>query len=137
LLLEEGFGSLREVLRRYVFLVSSDESLDTDDSFSFTFTEPGTYEYFCSLHRASASPTTPRNKSHAPCASTTVRNVALGAGRIAGTYAAADARQVVSRIDGDTSDVFRIIRVETDDVVKDVSPRPSPGSSCRCTVSLA
>jgi plastocyanin len=21
-----------------------------DDSFSFTFTEPGTYEYFCSLH---------------------------------------------------------------------------------------
>jgi hypothetical protein len=27
LLLEEGFGSLREVLRRYVFLVSSDESI--------------------------------------------------------------------------------------------------------------
>ena len=25
-------------------------ALDTDDSFSFTFTEPGTYEYFCSLH---------------------------------------------------------------------------------------
>ena len=24
--------------------------LDTDDSFSFTFAEPGTYEYFCSLH---------------------------------------------------------------------------------------
>ena len=22
----------------------------THDSFSFTFTEPGTYEYFCSLH---------------------------------------------------------------------------------------
>jgi plastocyanin len=26
------------------------KALDTADSFSFTFTEPGTYEYFCSLH---------------------------------------------------------------------------------------
>ena len=26
------------------------KALDTDDSFSFTFTEPGIYEYFCSLH---------------------------------------------------------------------------------------
>jgi len=26
------------------------KALDTDDSFSFTFTMPGTYEYFCSLH---------------------------------------------------------------------------------------
>ena len=26
------------------------KTLDTDESFSFTFTEPGTYEYFCSLH---------------------------------------------------------------------------------------
>ena len=26
------------------------KALDTDDSFSFTFTDPGTYEYFCSLH---------------------------------------------------------------------------------------
>ena len=26
------------------------KALDTDDSFSFTFTELGTYEYFCSLH---------------------------------------------------------------------------------------
>jgi len=26
------------------------KALDTDDSFSFTFTAPGTYEYFCSLH---------------------------------------------------------------------------------------
>ena len=25
-------------------------ALDTDDSFSFTFTTPGVYEYFCSLH---------------------------------------------------------------------------------------
>jgi len=24
--------------------------LDTDESFSYTFTEPGTYVYFCSLH---------------------------------------------------------------------------------------
>jgi plastocyanin len=24
--------------------------LDTDDSFSFTFNQPGTYEYFCGLH---------------------------------------------------------------------------------------
>jgi plastocyanin len=27
------------------------KALDTDDSFSFTFTEPGSYEYFCSLTR--------------------------------------------------------------------------------------
>ena len=26
------------------------KALDTDDSFSFTFNTPGTYEYFCSLH---------------------------------------------------------------------------------------
>jgi plastocyanin len=26
------------------------KALDTDESFSFTFTEPGTYPYFCSLH---------------------------------------------------------------------------------------
>jgi len=25
-------------------------ALDTEDKFSFTFTTPGTYEYFCSLH---------------------------------------------------------------------------------------
>ena len=25
-------------------------ALDTDDSFTFTFTEPGTYSFFCSLH---------------------------------------------------------------------------------------
>ena len=24
--------------------------LDTDESFSFTFTKPGTYDYFCSIH---------------------------------------------------------------------------------------
>lgn len=24
--------------------------LDTDETFSFTFTRPGTYEYFCTLH---------------------------------------------------------------------------------------
>jgi plastocyanin len=26
------------------------KALDTDDTFSFTFTEPGSYAYFCSLH---------------------------------------------------------------------------------------
>ena len=26
------------------------KTLDTDDSYSFTFTTPGSYEYFCSLH---------------------------------------------------------------------------------------
>ena len=26
------------------------KTLDTQDRFSFTFTTPGTYEYFCSLH---------------------------------------------------------------------------------------
>jgi amicyanin len=26
------------------------KALDTDDNYSFTFTTPGTYEYFCSLH---------------------------------------------------------------------------------------
>jgi plastocyanin len=26
------------------------KALDTDDSFSFTFKDPGSYEYFCSLH---------------------------------------------------------------------------------------
>jgi plastocyanin len=26
------------------------EALDTGDKFSFTFTSPGSYEYFCSLH---------------------------------------------------------------------------------------
>jgi amicyanin len=26
------------------------KAMDTDDTYSFTFTTPGTYEYFCSLH---------------------------------------------------------------------------------------
>ena len=26
------------------------KALDTDDTFSFTFTDPGSYQYFCSLH---------------------------------------------------------------------------------------
>jgi plastocyanin len=26
------------------------KALDTDDSFSYTFTTPGTFDYFCSLH---------------------------------------------------------------------------------------
>lgn len=28
----------------------SSKALDTDEQFSFTFTEPGTYEYYCSVH---------------------------------------------------------------------------------------
>jgi len=37
-------------------VVSEDKStfkskaMDTDDSFSYTFTKPGTYSYFCSIH---------------------------------------------------------------------------------------
>jgi len=30
--------------------VFKSQALDTDDNFSFTFTTPGVYEYFCSLH---------------------------------------------------------------------------------------
>ena len=30
--------------------VFKSKALDTNDQFSFTFTTPGTYEYFCSLH---------------------------------------------------------------------------------------
>jgi plastocyanin len=26
------------------------KALDTDDKYSFTFTAPGSYQYFCSLH---------------------------------------------------------------------------------------
>jgi plastocyanin len=26
------------------------QALDTEDKFAFTFTQPGTYDYFCSLH---------------------------------------------------------------------------------------
>jgi len=26
------------------------KTLDTDDQFSYTFTKPGTYDYFCSIH---------------------------------------------------------------------------------------
>jgi plastocyanin len=30
--------------------VFKSKALDTDDKFSFTFTTPGVYDYFCSLH---------------------------------------------------------------------------------------
>jgi plastocyanin len=30
--------------------VFKSKALDTDDKFSFTFTTPGSYQYFCSLH---------------------------------------------------------------------------------------
>jgi len=29
---------------------SKSKALDTDDSYSFTFTTPGTYQYFCYIH---------------------------------------------------------------------------------------
>jgi len=29
---------------------SKSKTLDTDDAYSFTFTTPGSYDYFCSLH---------------------------------------------------------------------------------------
>ena len=29
---------------------SKSKALDTDDSYSFTFTAPGTYQYFCYIH---------------------------------------------------------------------------------------
>jgi plastocyanin len=30
--------------------VFASKALDTDDEFSFTFTKPGTYAYFCAIH---------------------------------------------------------------------------------------
>ncbi len=30
--------------------VFKSKALDTDDQFAYTFTKPGTYKYFCSLH---------------------------------------------------------------------------------------
>jgi plastocyanin len=30
--------------------VFKSKALDTDDKFTYTFTKPGTYKYFCSLH---------------------------------------------------------------------------------------
>jgi len=38
-----GIGSSNNAFKKSV-------ALDTDDSFSFTFTTPGTYQYFCYLH---------------------------------------------------------------------------------------
>jgi len=35
---------------RAVTSSSSDPALDTDGKFTFTFSAPGTYDYFCSLH---------------------------------------------------------------------------------------
>ena len=31
-------------------MVFRSKALDTDDKFSYTFTKPGTYSYFCSVH---------------------------------------------------------------------------------------
>ena len=38
-----GIGSANNAFAR-------SKALDTDDSFSFTFTTPGTYQYFCYIH---------------------------------------------------------------------------------------
>ena len=38
-----GIGSANNAFKR-------SEALDTDNSFSFTFTTPGTYQYFCYIH---------------------------------------------------------------------------------------
>ena len=38
-----GIGSSNNAFKRSA-------ALDTDDNFSFTFTTPGTYQYFCYLH---------------------------------------------------------------------------------------
>jgi plastocyanin len=38
-----GIGSANNAFKK-------SPALDTDDSFSFTFTTPGTYQYFCYLH---------------------------------------------------------------------------------------
>jgi amicyanin len=37
--------AIAEVEKRF-----KSKAMDTGDSYSFTFTAPGTYEYFCSLH---------------------------------------------------------------------------------------
>jgi plastocyanin len=31
-------------------MVSQSEALDTDARFSYVFTEPGTYDYLCTIH---------------------------------------------------------------------------------------
>jgi plastocyanin len=38
-----GIGSANNAFQK-------SKALDTDDSYSFTFTTPGTYQYFCYLH---------------------------------------------------------------------------------------
>jgi len=38
-----GIGSANNAFKRST-------ALDTDDSYSFTFTTPGTYQYFCYIH---------------------------------------------------------------------------------------
>src|ERR1700757_685136 len=51
------------------------KALDTRDKFSFTFTTPGTYDYFCSLHphmtgavvvEAASGSNAASNRTHAP-----------------------------------------------------------------------
>jgi plastocyanin len=45
--------------------VFKSNALDTDDSFSFTYNEAGTYEYFCSLHPHMTGTIVVQSESHA------------------------------------------------------------------------
>jgi amicyanin len=45
--------------------VFKSKALDTDDSFSFTFNEAGTYQYFCSLHPHMTGTIVVQSASHA------------------------------------------------------------------------
>jgi amicyanin len=45
--------------------VFKSKALDTNDSFSFTFNEAGTYEYFCSLHPHMTGTIVVQSASHA------------------------------------------------------------------------
>jgi plastocyanin len=50
-----GFGTLATALRVFLFRASDtnifkSKVLDTDDRYSYTFTKPGTYLYYCTVH---------------------------------------------------------------------------------------
>jgi hypothetical protein len=109
------------------------KALDTDDSFSFsfTFTEPGTYEYFCSLHPRMTGTIVVEaglgreiNLMHSALRRQSQSGNCSRHTRHRGYVRGRRRRLVVSRTRGDTSDVFRIIHVETHDVVKEF-PRSS------------
>jgi plastocyanin len=50
-----GFGTLATALQVFLFKASDtnifkSKVLDTDDRYSYTFTKPGTYLYYCTVH---------------------------------------------------------------------------------------